>query len=195
VKVNDVDRIREITFGGADERGYEHLALLRQYFSEIAGNTDILGGLAAESPTLGQDQMLWTNASIRVDDMRQQVHAFTRRIVEKLAWYLWTDPLIDLPLVKRTGGVQREVTFSAETREGDFLDYNFDIEPYSLRPDSPSAQYRRLMAWLTNVVLPTAPLGADGGARLDVPHLVELAARKLDIDQADELYRRDGGKD
>jgi len=190
VKVSSVDRVREITFGGADERGYEHLAFLRQYFSEIAGNTDLLGGLRAASQTLGQDEMLWSGASVRIEDMRQQVHAVTRRVVAKLAWYLWTDPLIELPLVKRDpGGAETAVTFCPEAREGDFLDYSFDIEPYSLRPDSPSAQYRRLLRWLTDVVLPTAPLAGDRGAALDVPRLVELAARKLDLGPADELYR------
>jgi len=189
VKVANVDRIREITFGGADERGYEHLAFLRQYFSEVAGNTDLIGGLRPQSETLGQDEMLWSNASLRIDDMRQHVHAFTRRVVEKLAWYLWTDPLIEMPLIKRRpGGEEVAVTFCTEAREGDFLDYHFDIEPYSLRPDSPSAQYRRLMEWLRHVVLPTASLGGEGGATLDVPRLIEMTARKLDIHAADELY-------
>ena len=34
-----------------------------------------------------------------------------------------------------------------------------------------------------------APLAGDRGAALDVPRLVELAARKLDLGPADELYR------
>ena len=189
IGVDNVDRYSQVSFGGANPRGYEHLAFLFEQFNRIGGNTDLLGGLGPQSDTLGQDSMLMTNASIRVDDMRSQVYELVQRVGEKLAWYLWTDPLIELPLVKRSAsGEQTSVTFSAADREGDFLDYNFDIEPYSMAADSPNQRYHRTMEWVEKVILPTAKLAAEQGKTLNVKRLAEITGRLLNIKEVDELF-------
>ena len=45
VGVENVDRYRQVSFGGGNERGYEHLEFLFEQFRRIGGNTDLLGGL------------------------------------------------------------------------------------------------------------------------------------------------------
>jgi hypothetical protein len=185
VGVQSVDRYRQLSLGGADQRGYEHLAFLFEQFSRLGGNIDLLGGLATQSKTLGQDEMLFANATIRIEDMRQQTHQFTRRFGAKLAWHLWQDPLIELPLARN--GVM--ATFRPEERRGEFLDYIFDIEPYSMTQDSPTRRYRRIVEWIDRVVLPTADIAAKQGRTLDAAALAKAAAKMLNIDEAQHLWR------
>lgn len=186
VGVQSVDRYRQVSFGGPNEDGYRHLGFLFEQFSRIGGNVDLLGGLQPQSDTLGQDEMLFTNATARIDDMRLEVYEFTKHVGAKLAWYLWHDPLVELPLVGRG---ESPVTFSAAQRAGRFMDYHFDIEPYSMSPDSPTRRYRRTLEWIDHVVVPTAKIAVAQGYKLDVDRLAAITGKMLNIDQSGELYR------
>jgi hypothetical protein len=167
----------------------------------VAGNVDLLGGLSPMSNTLGQDEMLFNSASVRVEDMRSAVGDFPRQVGTKLAWFLWHDPLVDLPLVKianlksEISSAQSEISdssaplrFSAATRKGEWLDYHFDVEPHSMNPDSPTRKYRRVLDWVRNVVLPTAPIAASQGLSLDVARLARLTGSLLNIEEAGEIF-------
>ena len=133
--------------------------------------------------------MLFANASARVEDMRLQTQEFTRRIGEKLAWYLWYDPLIELPLTKRSArGEEVPVTFSSREREGDFLDYQFEIVPHSMAPDTPTDRFRRTLEWIERVILPTAELAAGQGETLDAAKLARITGGLLNLDVAGEIY-------
>ena len=183
--VDNVDRVKEHSYGGVNPELYTHMDWLKNYISQISGNTNLLGGSEASSKTLGQDQMLFSSASTGVDDMKFLVHNFTKHVVEKLAWYLYTDPMIEVPLVKRVAGYEIETKFSAEDMEGDWLDYSIDIEPSSMNPDSPSERYRRIQEWLQNIVLPLNETAMSQGKAIDVDNLAKISARYLNIPKID----------
>ena len=95
--------------GGINTNSLAYAIQLDRILSRNAGNLDLLGGLSPQSDTVGQDELLASNASKRIADMQDRVTEFTTRIVKDLAWYLWNDPLIDLPLVKRLDGSDLEI--------------------------------------------------------------------------------------
>jgi hypothetical protein len=82
--------------------------------------------------------------------------------------------------------------FSAATRKGEWLDYHFDVEPHSMSQDTPTRKYRRVLEWIQHVILPTAPLAAAQGLRLDVARLAKLTGAMLNIEEAPEIFVRDG---
>jgi len=189
VGVGSVSRYAQVSFGGASEDTYKQLGFLFEQFSRIAGNIDLIGGLQAESKTLGQDQMLYQGASGRLEDMRTLAHTFMKSVGERMAWYLWYDPLADQPItVQGAGGVQIPAQWNEDEKEGEFLELNFDIEPYSMQRDDPTSKFERVMTWITGVVLPTAQIGAMQGAILDVPKLVEMTGKMLNLPEASEIY-------
>lgn len=188
VGVDNVDRFNQVSFGGLNDKGFQNAEMLKNWLSIYGGNTDLLGGIMAQSETLGQDQMLMQNASIRVDDMRAQVHHFTKKIIERLAWYLTSDPLIRLPLVKEVAGVQVPITYSAEEREGDFLDFSFDLQPHSMMADTPSRKYQRLQLAMNDVVVPLIQLGAAQGMMLEVDKVSDLTADLLNLPELKEIF-------
>ena len=132
--------------------------------------------------------MLQANASKQLEDMVQQVHQFTKSIAEKLGWFMWSNPFIPIPVIKSIAGYDIEVVFSDETKEGDFYDYAWDIEPYSMTKQSPTVRYQTLMQLISQVVLPTAQIAASQGSMLNVTELVKEAGRFLDIRNMDRWW-------
>ncbi len=185
VGVRDPKSVTEFSFGGPDPRCYEAVQFFQMWQNRIAGNPDLLGGQQARSGTLGQDQMLMQQASIRINKARSRVQKFVKRILERVAWYAWTDPVTTQELTYEVKGMSIPLRWDAVVREGDFLDYNFDIEPYSLAPDTPDQQYERTLQIVRDVVIPLAPFAAQQGVFPNVQELVGLLCRKRNIKDAD----------
>ena len=188
VGVKNIDGIKELEMGGVSETNFQFITFMEQQFSIAGGNLYTIGGRETGAETLGQEQMLQANASKALEDMVQQVHQFTSSIIEKLAWFMWSDPMIDLPVIKRVAGYELETRFSQETKEGDFFDYGFDIEPYSMSRMNPETRYQKLMQLVSQVILPTAQIAASQGSQLNVDELVRESARFLDIRNMDRWW-------
>jgi hypothetical protein len=187
--VKNTDAFKEIEFGGVSETNFSFINYLEQQYSIQGGNLYTIGGRSSQADTLGQEQMLQANASKQLQDMVLQVHNFTRSITRKLSWYLWSDPYIQIPVIKELGGFKLKVTYTPDVREGDFFDYGFDIEPYSMSMMSPETRYQRLMQLVSGVVLPTAQIAAQQGSMLNVSELVQECARFLDVRNIDRWWK------
>ena len=99
-------------------------------------------------------------------------------------------PIRDPSQQGRPSGAQfREAArFSAATRQGDWLDYRFDVEPHSMNQDSPTRKYRRVLEWIQHVVLPVAPIAAEQGLKLDVERLAKITGAMLNIEEAPGIF-------
>jgi hypothetical protein len=186
--VKNVDAFKEVEFGGVAETNFPFIQFLEQQYSIQGGNLYTIGGRSVQADTLGQEQMLQANASKQLQDMVLQVHRFTRSITRKLAWYLWSDPYIQIPVIKELGEFKLKVEYTPDVREGDFFDYGFDIEPYSMSVMSPETRFQRLMQLVGQVVLPTAQIAAAQGSMLNVNELVQECARFLDVRNMDKWW-------
>ena len=164
--IRNVDSVKEIEFGGVSPDAFPFVQYLEQQYSITGGNLYTIGGRETQAETLGQEQMLMANASKQLEDMVEQVHMFTKSIVEKLAWFLWTDPYIQVPVIKRLGNLEVEVTYNQEEAEGDYMDYTLDLEPYSMVKMNPEMRFQRFMQLISGLVLPTAQIAAAQGSTL-----------------------------
>ena len=189
IRVDSVDRVGEKKFGGPDQVTLAMLLQVVNQFRWYSGNLDLLGGLGPQSETLGQDQLLAQSASKRMEDMSSRVYRFTRRVVEDLAQYLWTDPLIDMPLTKRVKDIDVPVRFNPEMREGDFIQYNIAIEPYSLQYQSPKAKAQSMMQIAQTVLIPMASQLAEQGVMFNLQAWLKSLAKltNLEAEYADVL--------
>jgi len=189
VGVTNPDTIREVTYGGFVDKSFMFLQFLLMWANRVGPNLGRIGGGGANAPTLGQEQILQTQALREIDDMVGSVYDFTKSIVKKLAWFLWSDPLIVVPLIKRVADIDVEVEYSEAVKEGDFFDYSFEIEPYSMARLNPEMRYQRLMQLISQIVLPTAQLAASQGNILNVNELVKEAAKYLAIPDIDNWWK------
>ena len=155
VSVNNPQGIQQIRHGGVDQQNLGFSIQAKQMLTYLMGNIDAIGGLSAQTSTLGQDQMLSQGANRLVDDMRLELAFFNAKVFEDLAMYLWEDPYIEIPLVKRSGTLELPFKWTPESREGDFSQYNFDIEPYSQRSMSPEEKLQKINEVMTQIVIPS----------------------------------------
>jgi hypothetical protein len=176
----------KIDIGGLDQAGLAMFLQTRDLFSYFAGNLDTLGGLSASSDTVGQDELLSDAANARVAHMKGQTLDLAKAIFGDLAWYEWTDPIRERIVNKpvKGGGFSLTKVWSADTRQGDFIDYNLDIDVYSMQDDSPATRLQKLGTALERFIFPMLPQLEAQGGQLDVRKLVESIA---DLSDTPEL--------
>ena len=182
VRVEHIDMIKEVTFGGTDGRALDFATWIRSQVSDQGGNLDTVGGLKDESGTLGQSQMIQQNAGRVIEDMVGQVHNFGQSIGKKLAWYLFHDPLIKIPVVKEMKHWEPlRVVYDEDTKEGDWVDFNFEIEPYSMQSSTPEEGYQKLLTFVNQVVLPVLPILQANGTQLNAMEYLKQGAQYAGI--------------
>lgn len=187
--VNDIDRLKEIGLGGTSESVFRELGFMEQKFSEQALNVDLLSGTAANAPTATQSQILQTNSSIRIADLQNLVYHFTAEVARDIFFYLHTDPLIDMPLIQRTKGQEdQQVRYTPEERQGDWIDYNVDVEPYSMARQDPNVKLRRLLELFSTAVPGIAQTAQILGPGFNVENAINLVMREMGIETNDELF-------
>jgi len=188
VRVADVNLIKELTFGGAAPESYEWMEWVKRNFSEQAGSLDMLSGTGANTPTLGQAEILQANTSVRLGDMQASVQAFATEVVRDLAFFLHTDPLIELPLVQRKGGQDVQIVYTPEMRQGNFFDFNLSIDAYSMGRPDPNMAIRRKMEFLTNALPAAAQAAMLLGPGFKLGVVLKDLARELQFHEFDEWF-------
>lgn len=178
-----------IGVGGIDAPTLAFFLQTKDLFSYVAGNLDALGGLSPMSETATQDSMLTAAASARMDRMSSDTVDFDRSVFRALAWYEWTDPVRKRTIRKPVEGtdIVLEREWSAETREGNFLDYNLDIDPYSVQEETPQLKLQKIGQALERFVFPALPLIQAQGGTIDFRKLIELIGRLSNLPELKEL--------
>ena len=187
--VSDTKAIDIVTWPGIDPQHYNWANYLENQFSMQNNNLYLLGGQGTGAETLGQDQLQFANASKSVDDMADKTYSFTQSAAKKMIWYFWSDPLISVPMIKRIQGFgDIAVIFDRAARDGEFWDYEFSIEPYSLQRLSASVEFQRTLSLITQWVLPSAQLAAQQGAQINVPKATQHLAKMSGLRGIDDWY-------
>jgi len=190
----DEGKIQELSVGGADQRSVAMVLMVQRLFNWIRGNLNAVGGLGPQSETATQDQLLVASASKRVQDMQARMISFVQDIVEVIAWFEWTDPLRERILLHLVPGTEVTIPlqWTPETRKGEFIDFNFEINPYSMQPRTPQQQLQTLLGLLQNVVLPLMPAIQQSGGSLDIPSLLDVIGRYAHLPELSELVQFQG---
>lgn len=167
----------ELSVGGIDQVNLATFLQVKDLFSWTAGNLDSLGGLSPMAETAKQDEMLASSANAMLADMQEASTEFVKRVFRKIAWYEWTDPIRERRLLKPTPlGTFLAVEWTPETRQGDFLDFNFNINAHTMREESPSTKLQKILAAINNFYLPLQPYMQMQGKTIDMDELNRLIA-------------------
>lgn len=179
----------DLEAGGIDQPSMAFFIQLKDLFSWSAGNLESLGGLSPMSETAKQDKMLLESASAQVRDMQDAATDFARSIFEQIAWYEWTDPIRRRTLKKEVPGtdIVIPVKWTPETRQADFLDFNFDIVPVSMRDELPEKKMQDIQAVLRQVVEPMMPFLQQQGMTIDVQRLIDIASDYVNLPELSQI--------
>ena len=180
----------QIALGGVDSANLAFAMQVRDIHSVIAGNLDSLGGLSPQADTATQEKLVSEASSVRIRAMSDATVEFAKAIFRRLAWYVWTDPVRERTVVKsatRDGSLAITKAWTPETRDGDFLDYNFDIDVFSMQDDSPSARMEKFMSVYERVILPLMPQLEAQGAYLDTHAILEYVGRNANLSELSDF--------
>ena len=178
----------QYSFGGVNESMYKALGYFDAKFNEMSGNPDALGGMAPQSKTLGQDQLLYSNAGAKVGFWRRRILGHATRVLRKLAWFLWTDQDRSMELQQDLGGGLKVARmWTPEQRVGQFGSYSISATPYGIQSDTPERRYQRTVAWLTEVIIPLFPAMQAQGMAPDAAKIAEVTGDLGDIPRANEI--------
>ena len=171
--------------GGVDAPNLALAIQLKDVHSSIAGNLDSLGGLSPQANTATQEKLISEASSARIRAMSDATVDFAKAIFKRLAWYAWTDPVRERTIVKSASrhlpGLAVTKKWTPETRDGDFLDYNFDIDVFSMQDDSPTTRMEKFLSVYERVVLPMLPQLQEQGAVIDLHAILEWVGRNSNL--------------
>lgn len=196
-KANDGEGIRykgqkpaQLTAGGVDARTLAFYLQVRNLSSYFASNLDALGGLAAQSETVGQDRLISESASAVLRDMSSKTIDAIRGVFKDLCYYEWHDPVKVRKFNKSVPSFPElsvPIEFGPESKEGDFNDYNLDIDVYSLIDDSPNLKLQRLGMIMQQYVYPLSQEIQRQGGQIDVQEILSLVAKYADFKELKDI--------
>lgn len=189
IPLNDPRAAQVFRFGGADQVGLAFFMQVKEMYSWMGGNLDALGGLSAQSETATQDSLLHESASKRLAAMQGDVLEFTAEVVRDIAWWMWEDTEKELDLIRTIGDLNIEipVKWNDSARRGDFLDYTFAIEPYSLQYMTPGAKAQAIISLWGQVLLPGAQFGAQQGVVPNMDGMLRTLGKMMNLPEVEDI--------
>ncbi len=203
-RVDDTNSVKQMVFGGQAVQTLWAMTMgIDEKFSKMSGNLDILGGLAPEAKTLGQDKMLNENSSRQMAAMQNDTIDYSAQLLEALSWYWWHDPyqvqrtLYTLPGLP--GMTMKREVYPQDAkdqmgrpqmlrRQGRYEDLNIEIDPYTYQYQTPQTQLQGIMNFMQTVVMPMMPMLQQQGKVIDMDAFMHLVSECMNNPRMNEIF-------
>lgn len=190
VQVSHTDQIKTLNYGAANPMTQAMFLQSKDIFAWLSGNLDALGGLGPMSETARQDQLMSDVASMRMKALQARMYDYVEHITNALAWNLMTLPMLHIPIAKQVPGLTEPMyiptELSAVDMRGDYLSYNFKIEPHSMQPQTPEKKLQALMQILP-MYQPFLPIMQAQGVMFDMEKLTRRIAKLGNLPELAEV--------
>lgn len=189
VKMKDPSGINQVMMGGVAQENVAFGIGIMDLFDRQAGNLSAMAGLGAQTGTVGQEELIHAAVSRKEAKMQQRVHSFTASVMSKLGHMMWADDFLEVPGQTEAvpgSGIMVESSWTPEKREGDFWQYNFDIEPGSTNYESTSDKVGKIERAMDRIGQMYPIIQAAGGD-IDVQALTRLYAEYLSIPELENI--------
>lgn len=192
VQVNSVDEIGMLKQGGVDQSNYAFMLGGIELFDRMGGNLQARMGLGASADTVGQEKLIHGAASRKEGQMQYVMLNAATKLIRKLGVMLWQDPfkkmVMEIPIVGAPGYTYTS-TWEPGDREGNFLEYNFEIDVFSMQFQSPASKVQKINEIVTGVVLPMAQLIMQQGGMVDFFALMRIYADLLNLPELMDVVK------
>lgn len=188
VKIGDPRAISQIELGGIDQRDMALATFIQTEYDRLAGNLQAMGGLGAQAATVGQEELIHGQLSKNVADMRMGVVMFAAECILDLGRLMWEDETLELRTSMPVGnsGIHVRSDWEPGHRLGEFDDYEFKVEPYSMVFKTPQQHLQEYFQVLREIA-PLWPMFQASGATLNVQVLVREMARLMNKPEIEQL--------
>lgn len=172
------EQIKQFESGGVDQRDLGLASFLQNEFDRFAGNLQAMGGLGAQASTVGQEELIHGSVSKNVADMRMATVTFASDCILDLGRLMWADQSLELKssMDIANTGIQVRSDWTPEYRVGEFENYEFRVEPYSMIFKTPEQKLQELFQVLREIA-PLWPMFQASGASIDAQAVVDEIAR------------------
>lgn len=204
VRVNNLEELKEFQLGGTGDDAYKWFGFVSQLFNQVSGTDQLLG-----QPSVGGEQDKGTatafegqqaNQSVLLADMTESVLNFTKEITTDLAYYLYTDPLLEHGWVKEKvfldpmgvpHRISEQTMFQPGDDRGEWFFYNLDVKPYSMSQYDPRSSGTAHQQFFTNTIPAVAQAAQLLGPGFDTGQALIIAAQEAGIDDVDQFVHLD----
>lgn len=210
VATDDPSGVEVKSLGGQHPSNEAALGSLQNWFNMIASNPQALAGERTDAGSATEARILQSNANVGLEDAKDMVYQWVADEARKRAWYMHTDPFIEVPLVSRQqipakfasgphGPVMVEpgrfedvqVLLTPAARSGDWLDFTFEVEADSMsRPDR-QQRFAEALDFAVKIV-PSATQSALAMFQIGIPFNVKeyivRMAKLRGIEWMDEVF-------
>lgn len=189
VRTDVQDPVGRVKVGGASPQTIATAIHAHGLLRRRSG-TDVMAGLGPVADTATQERIVKGSSDQRVAAMQDRFAEFAEEVVRRLAWYEWTDPLREDVVYRRISGTDYFYgeLWSPETREGDFVQYDIHIEPYSMQRQSPASKLQLLFAMFDRT-LQAMPILAAQNVVPDINGFYELVSRLANLPELRQMVR------
>jgi hypothetical protein len=189
VKVNDPSGINVVSQGGVDQTNIAFSIAVLDLFDRQAGNLRAMAGLGPTAQTLGQEQLIYSAASRKEAKMQHRVHDYVAKLMQAVGHMMWVDEVLEVRTHEELApgtGIYLDRSWTPEHREGDFWQYNFDIDPYSTNYEPPEFKAQKMERAISQLVNLYPMLQQMGGA-IDVQELVRYYSEAMGIPELENV--------
>jgi len=192
VQVNSTEDIGMMKQGGVDQSNYAFMLGGIELFDRMAGNLQARMGLGAQADTVGQERLIHGAASRKEGQMQYVMLNAATKLIKQLGVMLWQDEfktIVTEIAIPGAPGYTATSVWKPGDREGNFLDYNFEIDVYSMQFQSPSIKIQRLNELVMQVLMPMYQLMMEQGVFIDMMQLVKIYADLMNLPELEQIVR------
>lgn len=178
VAVDRPEATKDVRYGGVDQAGLAFFQQLRQLTSYFGGNLETLGGLNNATNTATQEQLVKSQATMRIADMQERATAASTDVIKAIAFYMWNDPIRAYRIPKKIPNSDMTIMaeMKPEKRNGEFPDYAIEIVPFSMQSRTPSERLQSAMQVMQTYIIPMSSLLQQRGLVPNIEAFLKMSA-------------------
>lgn len=193
VAVTETSDIKTLKLGGIDANTQAFTENVIAMFDRMAGNLSAMLGLGPQAETAKQEALIHGAVSKKEANLQLRCLEFAEGVVSDLGHLLWNDKAKVIPGVVGLDGVEGfelDSTWYPDDREGRFIDYNLNIDIFSMPYQSPGQRAQAINQLLSQIYIPLAPMMAQQGYIINIEALKEIHAEFLNLPQWRNVIQR-----
>lgn len=185
-----------VSVDGPNQQNFGFMLNALQQFSKQAGNLENKLGLNSQADTAAQEGMIAAGVENAEAAYQQKFAHFAVDCSKELARLMFDDKVTEVPMTMDIDGTDYKVddpwrgALEEGAREGEYYDYDIDVDYYSSMYRSPGQRLREVdETW--DRLIPLAPLAMPMGAMPDIKTYLDIRAKYTSCPEMKRLWRFD----
>jgi hypothetical protein len=187
------ESVDRISIDGPNQQNFGFMLNAMQQFSKQAGNLEHKLGLGAQADTAAQEGMIAQGVAGMEAMYQARFADFAAKGVRELGRLMFDDNVTETPMMMDVEGTDYKVddpwkgAMEEGARDGEYYDYDIDIDPYSMAYRSPKQRLQELdETW--DRMMPLVPLAMQQGAFPNIKEYLDIRSKYTSCPEMKRLW-------